>query len=72
MKEKLLRKIKDLEKENDVKILWAIESGSRAWGFSSEDSDYDIRCMHVGKEKGARLSLPNLVFCKTNFICNYY
>jgi predicted nucleotidyltransferase len=48
---KILREIKKLEKENNVKILWAVESGSRAWEFSSEDSDYDIRCMHVGKEK---------------------
>jgi len=51
MKEKILSKIKQVEKENSVKILWAIESGSRAWGFESEDSDYDIRCMHIGKKK---------------------
>jgi uncharacterized protein len=41
--------IKRIEKENKVKIVWAIESGSRAWGFASEDSDYDIRCMHISK-----------------------
>ncbi len=49
MKKLILRAVKKLEKEYDVKILWAIESGSRAWGFASEDSDYDVRCVHVAK-----------------------
>ena len=29
-----------IEKKYDVKILLAVESGSRAWGFASPDSDY--------------------------------
>jgi uncharacterized protein len=29
--------------EHQVTIPWAIESGSRAWGFPSPDSDYDCR-----------------------------
>ncbi len=49
MKSEILKLIKKAEKENNVKIVWAIESGSRAWGFASKDSDYDIRCMHVGR-----------------------
>ncbi len=49
MKSKILDIIKKAEKQNKVRILWAIESGSRAWDFASKDSDYDIRCMHVGK-----------------------
>lgn len=49
MRSKIIKLIKETEKKYHVKIIWAIESGSRAWGFASEDSDYDIRCMHIGK-----------------------
>lgn len=49
MKNQILKVIKETEKRHGIKIIWAVESGSRAWGFASEDSDYDIRCMHIGK-----------------------
>jgi hypothetical protein len=32
-----------IEKENDIEILYCVEAGSRGWGFSNEESDYDIR-----------------------------
>jgi len=35
------------ERENDVRIVHACESGSRAWGFASPDSDYDVRFVYV-------------------------
>ena len=36
----------EFEREKNVKVLYACESGSRAWGFESEDSDYDIRFIY--------------------------
>ena len=39
MREKIRLELERIEKENDVKILFAVESGSRAWGFPSKDSD---------------------------------
>ena len=46
MKEKLL----EIEKQEQVRILLAVESGSRAWGFASPDSDFDIRFIYVRKQ----------------------
>lgn len=36
-----------LENRNNVKIIFAIESGSRAWGFPSPDSDFDVRFVYA-------------------------
>lgn len=40
-------KLLGIEKEHNVKIVYAVESGSRAWGFESADSDYDVRFIYV-------------------------
>ncbi|MDR0314557.1 MAG: nucleotidyltransferase domain-containing protein, partial [Oscillospiraceae bacterium] len=40
-------KIEEMEKSENVRVLHAVESGSRAWGFSSPDSDYDVRFIYV-------------------------
>ena len=43
MKQKIINICKDLEQKHDIKIIFAIENGSRAWRFDSKDSDYDVR-----------------------------
>jgi uncharacterized protein len=40
-------KLKEIEKEKSIKILYACETGSRAWGFPSPDSDYDVRVIYM-------------------------
>ena len=49
MKEVILEKLKSIEYQFDVNILYACESGSRAWGFASPDSDFDVRYIYVHK-----------------------
>jgi predicted nucleotidyltransferase len=41
------RKLDCVEQERNVHILYAVESGSRAWGFASPDSDFDVRFIYV-------------------------
>jgi len=43
LKEKIIEHINQLEAEKGIQILLAVESGSRAWGCPSPDSDYDVR-----------------------------
>jgi len=40
-------KLRGIEADNNVRVLFAIESGSRAWGFPSPDSDYDARFVYA-------------------------
>jgi len=47
MTEKIKKYLTEIEQERNIKILWACETGSRAWGFPSTDSDYDIRIIYV-------------------------
>ncbi|WP_303973009.1 nucleotidyltransferase domain-containing protein [Faecalicoccus pleomorphus] len=50
MKLKIIEELQKIEETEDVKIIMSVESGSRAWGFASPDSDYDVRFIYVRKE----------------------
>lgn len=53
------KKLDEIERKEGVRILHAVESGSRAWGFASPDSDYDVRFVYVRpKEDYLRLDEP--------------
>jgi predicted nucleotidyltransferase len=41
------KELRRIEQAYDVRVLYACESGSRAWGFASQDSDYDVRFLYV-------------------------
>lgn len=56
MRQEIINKLNEIEKKEDVKIIYAVESGSRAWGFESIDSDYDVRFIYV-RDKNEYLCL---------------
>ena len=47
MRDTILQTLKTIEQEQNIKIIYAVESGSRAWGFASADSDYDVRYIYI-------------------------
>ena len=47
MTEEIKKELLRLEQQHEIKILYAVESGSRAWGFASTDSDWDVRYIYI-------------------------
>ena len=47
IRKEIMRRLARTEREEDVCILFAIESGSRAWGFASPDSDFDVHLIYA-------------------------
>ncbi|HVK39985.1 MAG TPA: nucleotidyltransferase domain-containing protein [Candidatus Kapabacteria bacterium] len=47
VQKEILVRLEAIEAAGNVRILFAVESGSRAWGFPSRNSDYDVRFIYV-------------------------
>jgi len=47
MTSQIKQELARLELQHDIKILYAVESGSRAWGFASTDRDWDVRFLSI-------------------------
>lgn len=47
VRDEILTRLRSAEAEHSVRVLYACESGSRAWNFASPDSDYDVRFIYV-------------------------
>lgn len=45
--ELIIARLREIEEKEQVRILYAVESGSRGWGFESKDSDYDVRFIYA-------------------------
>lgn len=49
MQPRIIQTLQAISKDHDVRILYACESGSRAWGFASQNSDWDVRFLYLRK-----------------------
>lgn len=55
----IAERLNEIERVHNVSILYAVESGSRVWGFASPDSDYDVRFVYVRpQEEYFRIERP--------------
>ncbi len=57
---RIKKKLNEIEREENVTVLFAVESGSRAWGFASTDSDYDVRFVYKRNDINDYLKLEGI------------
>ncbi|BCB04321.1 nucleotidyltransferase domain-containing protein [Bacillus sp. KH172YL63] len=58
MKNIIMEALKGMEREYGITILYAVEAGSRAWGYDNPESDYDVRFIYI-REMDHYLSLES-------------
>ncbi|WP_064093193.1 nucleotidyltransferase domain-containing protein [Rossellomorea aquimaris] len=49
MKKRILEELSEMEKEENVKVIYAVEAGSRAWGYHTDTSDFDVRFIYISQ-----------------------
>ena len=49
--------IHQIEEDYHVKVIYAIECGSRLWGFSAANSDYDVRFVYVKPKEDVKVCI---------------
>ena len=49
VEKRIKERLKEIEVDHGIRVMLAVESGSRAWGFPSPDSDYDVRFVYAHK-----------------------
>lgn len=60
IEQQIQNKLDDLQQQKGCRLLLAVESGSRAWGYASANSDYDVRCIYYyPQERYLSVRLPN-------------
>ncbi len=60
MFDEIIKRLGEIEKENNITILYACESGSRAWGFDNAESDWDVRFIYKRNNIPDYLSLSDV------------
>lgn len=60
IEQKILKKLNEIEKENDISIIFAVDAGSRSYGCNTETSDYDIRFIYFYNDQKTYLKITKL------------
>lgn len=73
MNNPMLDLLRQFVRDNNVQMLQCVEAGSRAWGFASPDSDFDVRFIyrHNGKDNYIALDDPTDVLQFTKGLWDY-
>lgn len=58
--QEIKNKLDEIEQKENVTVLFAVESGSRAWGFASPDSDFDVRFVYKRNDISDYLKLEGI------------
>jgi hypothetical protein len=68
VRQRIMTELAAIERDRGVRILFAVESGSRAWRFPSRDSDYDVRFVYLQPAESYLTVTPRRDVCK--YACN--